>query len=169
MIPLVSLVGKSGVGKTTLIEKLVGELKGHGYRVGVIKHHAHATSLDAPGKDSWRFGVAGADVVVVASPIEVVRFECVSRERTLAEIAAGIQGLDMILTEGFRREPAPKIEVMRKALGSVVIAPPGELIAVASDCPLDLAVPRYDIDDIKGITAFLLAFSGLTSRESARV
>jgi molybdopterin-guanine dinucleotide biosynthesis adapter protein len=161
MIPLVSVVGKAGVGKTTLIEKLVSEFKSRGYRVGVIKHHVHATSLDVPGKDSWRFGEAGADAVIVVSPLEVVRYERVARERTLAEIAEGIKGLDLILAEGFKRQLAPKIEVVRAACGNENIARPAELIAVASDCPVEAAVPRFDLDDAKGITEFILAYSGL--------
>ena len=91
MTPLISIVGKSGIGKTTLIEKLVRELKSRGLRVAVIKHHAHTTPIDAPGKDSWRFAEAGADAVVVSSPVEIARFERVARELTLAEIAARVE------------------------------------------------------------------------------
>jgi molybdopterin-guanine dinucleotide biosynthesis protein MobB len=155
MIPLVSIVGKAGAGKTTLLEKLVAEFKTRGYRVAVIKHHAHATSLDVPGKDSWRLAEAGADAVVVASPLEVARFERLARERTLAEIAAGIHNVDLILTEGFKREAAPKIEVSRAARGTDLIAAPDELVAVVSDYPIDLPVPRFDLDDAAGIASFL--------------
>jgi molybdopterin-guanine dinucleotide biosynthesis protein B len=165
MIPIVSIVGKSGVGKTTLLEKLVGEFKRRGYRVAVIKHHVHTTSLDVPGKDSWRYGQAGADTVIIASPIEVVRFERVAQEKTLAEIAAGIQNVDLILTEGFKREAAPKIEMVRAARGSEIIAPPDDLIAVASDCPVELTVPRFDLDDIKGIATFIVQHFRLGSVE----
>lgn len=155
MIPLLSFVGKSGVGKTTLIEKLVAELKRRGYRIAVVKHHAHTTPIDGRGKDSWRFAEAGASLAVVSSPVEIVRFERVTRELTLNEIAAQINGVDLILTEGFKREAAPKIEVSRTALGADLVARADELIAVVSDHPIALNLPRFDLDDAAGIAAFI--------------
>jgi molybdopterin-guanine dinucleotide biosynthesis protein MobB len=155
MIPLLSFVGKSGVGKTTLIEKLVAELKRRGYRIAVVKHHAHTTPIDGRGKDSWRFAEAGASLAVVSSPVEIVRFERVTRELTLNEIAAQINGVDLILTEGFKREAAPKIEVSRTALGADLVARADELIAVVSDHPIALNLPRFDLDDAAGIAALI--------------
>ncbi len=157
MTPFVSIVGKSGVGKTTLIEKLVRELKTRGYRVAVVKHHAHATPIDAPGKDSWRFAEAGADAVVVSSPQEVARFERVTRELTLAEIAARTPGVDLILAEGFKREPAPKIEVSRTELGTTLISQPDELVAVVSDYNLPFLLPRFTLEDTTGLASFIIA------------
>ncbi|MBI4786271.1 MAG: molybdopterin-guanine dinucleotide biosynthesis protein B [Chloroflexi bacterium] len=161
MTPLVSIVGKSGIGKTTLVEKLVRELKARGLRVAVVKHHAHATPIDPPGKDSWRFAEAGADAVVVSSPAEVARFERVARELTLAEIAARLENVDLILTEGFKREPAPKIEVSRVERGTELVARVDELIAVVSDHPIALPLPRFDLDDAPGVAAFLCERLGL--------
>jgi molybdopterin-guanine dinucleotide biosynthesis adapter protein len=155
MIPLVSIVGKSGIGKTTFVEKLVRELKRRGLKVAMIKHHAHTTPIDSPGKDSWRFAEAGADVVLVSSPQEVGRFERVTRELTLAELAARIENVDLILTEGFKRGAAPKIEVSRAAVGTDLIARPDELIAVVSDHPISLSVPHFDLDDAPGLATFL--------------
>lgn len=162
MIPLVSIVGKSGVGKTTVIEGLVRELKARGYRVAALKHHVHSTSLDIPGKDSWRMAEAGADTVIVASPLELARFERVKRELTLTEIAGLVQNVDLVLTEGFRREPAPKIEVVRRDMGTDLIARPEELIAVLSDCPIDVGVPRFDLADAKGIVDFIVESMGVS-------
>jgi len=133
MTPLLSFVGKSGVGKTTLIEKLIAELKRRGYRIAVVKHHAHTTPIDGRGKDSWRFSEAGASLAVVSSPVEIARFERVPHELTLNEIAAQISNVDLVLTEGFKREAAPKIEVSRAALGTDLIGRVDELIAVVSD------------------------------------
>ena len=155
MIPIVSFVGKSGIGKTTLVEKIVVELKARGVSVAMIKHHAHTTSLDSSGKDSWRYAQAGADVVVVSSPVEVARFERVPRERTLAEIAAQIENVDLILTEGFKREAAPKIEVARAEMGTDLVARVDELIAVAADFPIPLNVPCFKLDDAAGLATFL--------------
>ncbi len=122
MIPLISFVGTSGCGKTTFIEQVVAELKRRGYRIAVIKHHAHTTPIDGQGKDSWRFAEAGASAVIVSSPVEVVRFERVTRELTLTEIAARIENVDLILTEGFKREVAPKIEISHQVLGVDLVA-----------------------------------------------
>jgi molybdopterin-guanine dinucleotide biosynthesis adapter protein len=155
MTPILSFVGKSGVGKTTLMEKLVVELKRRSYRLGVIKHHAHTTPVDGRGKDSWRYAEAGANVVVVSSPIEFARFERVERELTLDEIAEHVGAVDLILTEGFKREAAPKIEVSRTALGADLVGRADELIAVVSDHPISLDIPRFDLEDVAGIAAFI--------------
>ncbi len=152
---VISIVGKSGSGKTTLIEKLVPELKRRGLRVAVVKHHAHTTPIDTPGKDTLRFAEAGADVVAVSSPIEIAWFERVACELTLDEIAAKIQNVDLILTEGFKRESAPKIEVLRAEFGTDLVARTAELIAVASDHPISLNVPRFDLNDAAGLATFI--------------
>ncbi len=154
-VPLISFVGKSGVGKTTVLEKLVREFKARGVRVAVVKHHAHTTPIDAPGKDSWRFAEAGADAVVVSSPTEIARFERVPRELTLAEIAARVSDADLILTEGFKREAAPKIEVSRAAVGTELVAKPAELIAVVADHPIAIQVARFDLEDTAGLATFI--------------
>ena len=163
MTPLLSIVGKSGSGKTTLIEKLIPEFKRRGLRVAVVKHHAHTSSVDIPGKDTWRFGEAGAEVVAVSSPAEFARFQRVARELTLAEIAAKIENVDLILTEGFKREPAPKIEISRAELGTDLVARTDELIAVASDHPIALNVPQFDLNDIAGLANFICKYFNLTS------
>ena len=156
MIPVLSLVGKSGVGKTTFAEKLLPELIKRGVRVVVIKHHSHKTPVDVPGKDSWRYADAGATAVIVSSPAELVRFERVEKEKTLAEIAAGVSNVDLILTEGFKREPAPKIEISRAETGEDLVANPEELIAVVSDHPIALALPRFDLDDASQLADFIV-------------
>jgi molybdopterin-guanine dinucleotide biosynthesis adapter protein len=155
MTPLFSFVGKSGVGKTTLIEKLIAELKRRGYRIAVVKHHAHTTPIDSAGKDSWRFAEAGASIAIVSSPVEMARFERVPRELTLNEIAAQISDVDLILTEGFKREAAPKIEVSRAELGTDLVGRADELIAVVSDHPIALDLPRFDLGDVMGIVTFI--------------
>lgn len=153
---LYSFVGKSGVGKTTLIVKLLQELKARGVRVAVVKHHAHTTPIDTPGKDSWRFSEAGADLVVVSSPVEWARLQRVPREKTLAEIAEQMPEVDVILAEGFKREPASKVYVSRAELGTDLVVPPDELSAIVSDHPVTLVIPHFDLHDAAGLAAWLL-------------
>ncbi len=155
MAPILSFVGKSGCGKTTVIEKLIAVLKQRQYRIAVVKHHAHTTPIDGPGKDSWRFAEAGANAVFVSSPVEIARFERLTRELTLGEIAARIDNVDLILTEGFKRESAPKIEVSRAALGTDLVARADELVAVVSDHPISLAVPRLPLEDSVALADFV--------------
>lgn len=156
MTPIVSVVGKSDSGKTTLLEKLIPELKKRGYRVAVIKHHAHGDfEVDRPGKDSWRHAQAGADVVVVASPVKVAQVRRVTREPSLAQLAAGLTGVDLILTEGFKRADTPKIEVSRQERSAGLICDPTELLAVAADYALEIDVPQFNLEDVAGIANLL--------------
>jgi len=156
MIPVVSVVGKSDMGKTTLLERLIPELKSRGYRVAVIKHDAHSFDIDHPGKDTWRHAKAGADVVVISSPAKIAMICKVEEEKKLDEIAAMIQDVDLIITEGYKRGNKPKIEVFRAARGEKeLLCQPEELIAVASDMHFDIGVPVFALDDVVGL-AFLI-------------
>jgi len=151
MIPIVSIVGKSDAGKTTLIEKLIPELKRRGYRVATIKHDAHQFEIDHPGKDSYRHFHAGADWTVIGSPAKLASLRRLERELTLDEIAATITGMDIILTEGFKREAKLRIEVSRRAHTTELISDPAELLAIAADYPIDIGVPVFDLNDAAAI------------------
>jgi molybdopterin-guanine dinucleotide biosynthesis protein B len=157
MIPLVSIVGQSAAGKTTLIEKLVAELKRRGYRVATIKHDAHRFEIDHPGKDSYRHFQAGADWTIIASPDKIASVRRLERELPLDEIAAQISGVDLILTEGFKRQARCRIEVSRRAAASggdlapALISRPDELLALAADYLIESDVPVYDLDDAAGL------------------
>jgi molybdopterin-guanine dinucleotide biosynthesis protein B len=151
MIPLVSVVGKSDAGKTTLLEKLIPELKRRGYRVATVKHDAHSFEIDQPGKDTWRHRQAGADVVVISSKDKVAIIRSVDEEMSLLQIADTITGVDIILTEGFKRGPAPKIEVSRREKSSELLCSADELVAIASDQHFDLPVPQFGLDDAVGL------------------
>jgi len=100
MIPIISIVGKSEVGKTTLLERLIAELKGRGYRIGTIKHDTHGFEIDKPGKDSWRHARAGSDAVLISSSEKLALIKRVDRERTLDELLAYMGDVDLVLTEG---------------------------------------------------------------------
>lgn len=151
-IPIISVVGRSDSGKTTLLEKLIPELKRRGYRVATVKHHAHpGFEIDQPGKDTWRHAQAGSDHVVIAAPDKVASIRRVDREPSLDEIATGITDVDIILTEGYKRANTPKIEVVRAARSSEPICAPDELVALATDVRLDLDVPQLDLEDAAGL------------------
>jgi len=151
MIPILSVVGKSDAGKTTLLEKLIRELKARGYRVATVKHDAHSFEIDHPGKDTWRHAQAGSDHVVIASPARLAHIQRVGRELTLPEIAATINDVDIILTEGYKRGPAPKIEVSRAEKGRELLCTRQELVAIAADQHFDMDVPQFGLDDAAGL------------------
>jgi molybdopterin-guanine dinucleotide biosynthesis protein B len=113
MIPVISIVGKSGVGKTTALVKIIHELKRRGYRVGTVKHDTHGFDVDKPGKDSWRHAQAGSDVVVISGPKKMALIRQLEREMTVDEIVPLMGEVDIVITEGYKRGNSPKIEVTR--------------------------------------------------------
>jgi len=153
MIPVLSIVGRSNTGKTTLIEGLIPELNKRGYRVATIKHNLHGFDVDKPGKDSWRHRAAGARTVVLASPKLIAVFEEPDREYGIAELSERyIKDVDIVLTEGYKGNPFPKIEVFRSELQQEMLCKPGDgLIALAGDTPVDYGVPYLDLNDYSGI------------------
>jgi molybdopterin-guanine dinucleotide biosynthesis protein B len=166
--PVVSVVGRSGSGKTTFLEKLIRALKGRGYRLAVIKHHHHAgLGFDAPGKDSYRLAAAGADQVLLAGPDQVVHLRRTSSEPSLDEVVAGIRDVDLIITEGWKGADSPKIEVIRVGAAengsseirtaTDLVAPIDKLVAIVSDTAYDLAVPRFGLEDVGAVADFVEA------------
>ncbi|MCP4545197.1 MAG: molybdopterin-guanine dinucleotide biosynthesis protein B [bacterium] len=160
--PIVSIVGKSDSGKTTLIEKLIPLLKGKGYRVATIKHDAHSFDIDHEGKDSWRHREAGADAVLISSPARVFLTRNESESLDLAGLCARypLDEYDLVITEGFKRDRARKIEVHRCERSSELLYD-GEdesIIAVVSDRSWpEVALPVFDLNDAAGIAAFIAA------------
>jgi len=156
--PVVSIVAKSGTGKTTLLEKLIAEMKRRGHKVGVIKHDAHRFEIDHKGKDSWRLTRAGADTMLITSSdkLAMVKRYPPELEPSLAEsVAAYCKDVDIVLTEGFKKSAMPKIEVHRRARSDKLLCRDEghdpTLIAVAADSQLEVDVPLYDINDTKGL------------------
>jgi molybdopterin-guanine dinucleotide biosynthesis protein B len=152
-IPIVSIVGYSGSGKTTLVEKLIPELRKRGLRVATIKHNRHGFEVDREGKDSWRHRRAGAALTVLASPGKVAVMADTEGDPGLGELGERfVRDVDVILAEGFKNNPYPKIEVWRKAQGKEFLSRGDRaLVAVAGDDPGGLDAPRFDLDDIAGI------------------
>jgi molybdopterin-guanine dinucleotide biosynthesis protein B len=151
MSVIISIVGKSNSGKTTLLESLIGELKQRGYNLAVVKHSVPDFDLDRPGKDSWRFAKAGSDTVVLSSPQKMALIKKLDRETTLDDLLYLLgEDFDLVLTEGFKSSHAPKIEVHRSGLGGLV-GSPEELFALVTDEPLDVAVPQYSPSEVKAL------------------
>jgi molybdopterin-guanine dinucleotide biosynthesis protein B len=153
MIPIVSIVGTSDSGKTTLIEKLVPELNRRGYRVATVKHDVHGFDVDREGKDSWRHKQAGAHTVVISSPQKLALIRDVDHDAELGELRDKyIQDVDLILSEGFKRNSQPKIEVFRKERHRELLCTREDnLLAIASNQPFDIGVPCFDLEDARGI------------------
>jgi len=155
MPPVVSIVGKSKSGKTTFIEKLVGELKSRGYRVATIKHTPEGMTFDEPGKDSWRHIQAGSEATAIASPDKIVLIKPIARALTLDEIVRFFgEDYDIILAEGFKQGNAPKIEVHRKEVGPP-LSSIKKLIAIVTDEPVDTRTRQFSWQDIKGLADLL--------------
>ncbi|MGQ9627279.1 MAG: molybdopterin-guanine dinucleotide biosynthesis protein B [Anaerolineae bacterium] len=158
MTPIISIVGKSGVGKTTLLEKLISELKRRGYKVATVKHDTHDFEIDQPGKDSWRHAQAGSDAVLISSPEKMALIKKLDSEMSLDEIAALLDSfgeVDIILTEGYKRGDRPKIEVSRRERSRELLCSEEELLAIATDQPFPLDVPQFSLDDAAGIVDLL--------------
>lgn len=154
-IPVIGFAAYSGTGKTTLVEQIIRRLKAQGCRVAVVKHDVHGFEMDQEGKDSWRFTQAGADMTLISSPQKTAIIE--QRPRTLQENLAMIHDVDLILVEGYKQEPIPRIGISRKATGKGLPHPVEQYIAVVTD---DEAVPRdrvpvFALDDYDGLTAWI--------------
>ena len=155
-----SFVAKSGTGKTTLLEKVIAELKGRGYRVGCIKHDAHHFDIDHPGKDSHRLTAAGADTMLISSPTKLAIVKQHAESPPIEELIATYFGdVDLVLTEGFKKSGLRKIEVHRRERSATLICRGEEndpnLLAVASDEPLDLDVPVLDLNNPAQVADFV--------------
>ena len=155
MPSIISIVGRSKSGKTTLIEKLIQELKSRGYRVATIKHAPHGTTLDKPDKDSWRHIQAGSEATVVTSKDRTMLIKPVATDVTLDEIAHLFgEDYDIILAEGYKQDKAPKIEIHRKG-GGLLLNNIKQLIAIATDEPLETKTRQFSLDNVKGLADFL--------------
>jgi molybdopterin-guanine dinucleotide biosynthesis adapter protein len=155
--------GYSGAGKTTLIEQLIPRFVGRGLTVSLIKHTHHNFDLDRSGKDSFRHREAGAtEVMLVCDQRWVLMHELRGRlEPSFDEQMANLSPCDLLLVEGFKDSPIPKIEVYRPENGKPFIWPENpSVVAVAmpkaADLPVGCSLPRLDLDDRDQIAAYIL-------------
>lgn len=158
------IVGWKNAGKTGLMERLVTEITGRGFSVSTVKHAHHTFDVDHVGKDSYRHRVAGATEVLLSSRNRVALMHELrdADEPTLEALLARLSPVDLILIEGYKRDAHPKVEAHRAETGNSLIAPDDQTIrAVASDVPLDLDRPVFDLNDTVAVADFILAEVGL--------
>ncbi len=158
------VVGWKNAGKTGLMERLVTEITGRGFSVLTVKHAHHTFDVDHEGKDSHRHRVAGAQEVLLASRnrfalMHELRTE---DEPTLAELLTKLAPVDLVLIEGYKRDAHPKVEAFRGETNNPLIANDDPTIrAIASDKPMELDRPVFDLNDTVGVADFILANVGL--------
>jgi molybdopterin-guanine dinucleotide biosynthesis protein B len=173
---IIGLAGWSGSGKTTLVTRLIPRLVGRGLRVSTVKHAHHSFEIDQPGKDSHAHRAAGATEVLVGAQSRwaLVHELRAAAEPSLRELLAKLSPVDLVLIEGYKRAPHPKLEVYRRQVGKPLLQPDDpHIVAIASDADLPAAkVPVVHLDDIDGIVDILLTHatpieSVMTGRRSA--
>ena len=156
----IGFAGWSGAGKTTLIVKLIPELNRRGLSVSTIKHAHHNFDLDQPGKDSYEHRAAGAEEVLVASAnrVALMRELRGAPEPSLPELLRLLKNVDLVLVEGFKRDPLPKIEIFRAANGKPPLYPDDRnIVALISDSEPSGRLPHASIDDIAAAADLVLA------------
>jgi molybdopterin-guanine dinucleotide biosynthesis protein B len=156
---VIGLAGWSGAGKTTLLTRTIPHLQKQGLRVSVIKHAHHAFDVDVPGKDSWKHREAGAAEVLVSSGQRWALMHELrgAAEPRLPQLLAKLSRVDLVVVEGFKREPHRKIEVYRAANEKPLLFPddPG-IVGIATDTAVETTLPSAHLDDIEAVAAMML-------------
>ena len=151
--PLVCITAAcSKMGKTTFLEKLIHVFDQRGVRVGVIKSDAHGFSIDIPKKDSWRLTQAGAQAAAIIGPDRFALIQNTQVKKSLDDVAALFEDIDLVLVEGFKNADKPHIEIVRSEKASCPATDKNNLIALVTDIPsLCDSVPRFSLDDAPGV------------------
>ena len=162
-IPLISIVGTSKSGKTTFIEKLIPVFRGKGLRIATIKHHHSDFEIDRAGKDTYRHKVAGSSTVILSSPRKIALIKDVEKEISLGDIVSRyIDDADIIITEGYKKEETPKIEIFRHSKKvSPLCLYDKTILAVVTDMHIDTDIPQFSLDDVEGVVKFINVLLGL--------
>mgnify|MGYP000275143267 CR=1 FL=1 len=156
MIPIFSIVGAcSNVGKTTVLCNIVQELKYRGYRVATIKHNSCDFNIDHTGKDTWKYTQAGADTVIISSAQKFAMIENVEKEYNLDSIAKKINNVDIIITEGYKKENKPKLEVFRKGLSKEIISRDEDLFGIVTNTPVNKYIPQFSFEETEKLVDFI--------------
>ncbi|MBP1889034.1 molybdopterin-guanine dinucleotide biosynthesis protein B [Clostridium moniliforme] len=147
----------SNVGKTTLIEGLIKELKLKGYSVGTIKHDAHEFEIDKKGKDTYRHRMAGADTIIISSKKRMAMIKELEYEIPLEKLIAMMEDKDFIIVEGYKKSSLRKIEVFREGISKNIITPKDKLIFLATNVTKNIpSVKEVNIDDYKKMVECLI-------------
>ncbi|HEX3538670.1 MAG TPA: molybdopterin-guanine dinucleotide biosynthesis protein B [Stellaceae bacterium] len=158
------LAGWSGSGKTTLLTAIIPHFVARGLVVSTIKHAHHEFDVDRPGKDSWHHRQAGAHEVMVASSRRWALMHELrgAPEPSLDELVASMNPADLLLVEGFKFHPHPKLEVHRPSVGKPLLHPDDpHIVAIASDVPLPTKLPLLPLGDPPTVAGFILDHLGL--------
>lgn len=156
MVPIISIVGRSGTGKTTFLERLIPAVGRRGYRVGCIKHDAHRFEVDYPGKDTWRLREAGSRWVAIANDERLAVMGQLDGPLALQVIAAHFAAdVDLILTEGYRHAGMPRIEIVRMAWNPQLLSTPDELFALVTDGVFDVPCPLFGLEDTESVAELI--------------
>ncbi|MFA7109331.1 MAG: molybdopterin-guanine dinucleotide biosynthesis protein B [Sphaerochaetaceae bacterium] len=153
-IPVYSLIAYSGTGKTTVMVELIKELKKRGYKVAAIKHDAHDFEIDKEGKDSYRMSKAGSDITVVLSSSKCAFIE--NRFVDINKVLDRIEGVDLILSEGYSHGNWKKIGIFRKNSGNPLRINANDCFAICSDEKLNCSCNQFDLDDYSGLVSFII-------------
>ncbi len=166
-VPMVSFVGRSNTGKTSLLEIIIREMAGRGYRVAAIKHSHHDFEMDRPGKDTWRLAAAGSQAVAISSPTKMALVTRPETELSLEDIEARIgAGMDVILAEGYKQSGVAKIHVVRDPAGDDGLYDLSDVLLTVSPEYAGDGRPSFDPNDIAAIVEILL--DRMADRRGAR-
>ena len=168
---VIGIAGYSGSGKTTLIEKVIPVLVREGLRVSLIKHAHHEFDVDQPGKDSYRHRHAGcAEVLISSSKRWALMHELRGAEEgALQEHLKRLSPCDLVIVEGYKSEPIPKVEVHRAAGHTPLLHPDDKhVVAVATDEPLDTDLPQLNLEDPEAVARFIIQYLGLNRARLVR-
>ena len=159
---VLGIVGWSGSGKTTLLTALLPLLRSQGLTVSTVKHAHRGFDMDRPGKDTYRHRAAGAhEVLVTAGARWALLHEVAGPEPGLPELLTRLDPVDLVLVEGFKTHPFPKLEVHRPSLGKPPIwAEQPDVVAVAADAPIACGCTTLPLNDVAAVAAWVLDFSG---------
>jgi molybdopterin-guanine dinucleotide biosynthesis protein B len=168
---VIGIAGYSGSGKTTLIERVIPILVREGLAVSLVKHAHHEFDVDRPGKDSWRHREAGCTEVLVSSSRRWALMHELreAAEPTLSDQLKHLSACDVVIVEGYKREPIPKLEVHRKAAQAPLLHPGDpHVFAIATDEPLETRLPQLPLDDAQAVAAFLVRHLGFARATLAK-
>lgn len=158
---LVHIVGRQGQGKTKLVVELIREISGRGVRVGSIKHSSHAHELDLPGKDSQVHRAAGSNPAgVVAENLTGVFMKPADGRHEYERLAPLYADCAIVIVEGDLEGPGPKVEVWRAGVSKTpLVAERKDIVALVTDDPVEVGVPVFRRDDLKGVADFVLSLA----------